>query len=161
MIRVFAALAGIGMLLSADPAAAAELDVDGYWWTPDRASVVRIHDCGDGTPCGTVAWIDRNGGGMTHDTHNPEGTLKGRGMVGVTLLDNFDRGEERWQDGRIYNPKDGRFYRARMELLSKDELAVSGCLGPICKKLLWIRADHFPTREAVRAEETGEDRASL
>ncbi|MEE4208094.1 MAG: DUF2147 domain-containing protein [Parvularcula sp.] len=145
-------------LCSHSAAMAGSLDVGGYWWTPDRASVVEITDCGDGTPCGVVRYVDRRAGGMTQDRHNADGALQGRSMLGIVLLDGFDKGDEAWQGGRIYNPKDGRFYRARIELLSKDELAVSGCLGPICKKLLWTRASDLPL---ARQGEGSEDQASL
>ena len=33
-------------------------NVFGTWITEGGTSHVEIADCGDGTPCGTVAWID-------------------------------------------------------------------------------------------------------
>ena len=82
-------------------------------------------------------------------------------MVGVTLLHGFERGAERWHAGAIYNPKDGRTYRARMELVSQDTLAVSGCLGPICKTLLWQRAKDEAQDASVTASNSEAELASL
>ncbi|NNU16656.1 DUF2147 domain-containing protein [Parvularcula sp. ZS-1/3] len=152
---------GILLGLAAPACLAADLDVDGRWYTPDRESIVEIRDCGDGTPCGTVAWVDGDHGGMIADTHNRDHDLRGRPMVGVTLLHGFEREAEGWQAGRIYNPEDGRFYRARIRLLSDNALAVSGCLGPICKKLIWERADQEISTNASSGEVRSEDVASL
>lgn len=133
------------------------LDVHGLWYTPDRNSIVAIGDCGDGTPCGTVAWVDPEHGGMSHDEHNPDDDLRGREMVGITLLHSFEEQQGSWRSGAIYNPKDGRTYRAKIELLSEDALAVSGCLGPVCKKLIWERAEGV----AARALEAAPQRAEV
>ncbi|MEM1380254.1 MAG: DUF2147 domain-containing protein [Pseudomonadota bacterium] len=113
----------------------------GHWLTDDRASVVEIVDCGDGTPCGIVVAVHPDNGGMIADHNNRDETLRGRDMVGITLLHGFELHRNAWRRGTIYNPSDGRSYRARLELLTKDALSVSGCLGPICKKLVWERAD--------------------
>lgn len=137
--------------LGTSVAAASDLDVAGHWVTPDGASIVEISDCGDGTPCGVVVAVHPEHGGMVADHNNPDHALRGRSMVGVTLLHGFEPHRGAWGAGAIYNPKDGRTYRARLRLLSDEALSVSGCLGPICKKLVWERADaeDGATSEAV------------
>ncbi|MCQ8186536.1 DUF2147 domain-containing protein [Parvularcula maris] len=136
---------------------AGDLDVWGHWYTPDGASIITIEDCGDGTPCGRVAWVDAEQGGMTEDVHNHDKDLRGRAMLGITLLSGFEERRDRWRRGSIYNPKDGRTYRARLRLLSQNVLGVSGCLGPVCKELTWERAPESqaagtaPAREAQLA----------
>lgn len=132
---------GAAALLGGNVATASDLDVAGLWQTPDGSSVVQIMDCGDGTPCGVVVSVDPECGGMLADENNPEPDLRGRDMVGVTLLHGFSPRRGAWGSGAIYNPKDGRTYRAHLQLLSDEALSVSGCLGPICKKLIWERAD--------------------
>lgn len=121
-----------------------EHDVWGLWYTPDRMSIIEISDCGDGSPCGVVTWVNTEHG-MTVDSENRDHDLRGRPMIGVTLLHGFEKAAHRWGSGAIYNPENGRTYRARLELESNDLLAVSGCLGPICKKLHWERAEELPS----------------
>lgn len=116
-------------------------DVWGLWYTPDRDSLVRIADCGDGTPCGTVAWIDPVRGEVTHDDHNPDEALRGRPMEGVTLLSGFEASERGWRGGAIYHPGQGKTYRARVRRTGAHALKVSGCVGPVCKGMTWHRAD--------------------
>jgi uncharacterized protein (DUF2147 family) len=138
-MKLKACLAG-ALMLAPSASLAGELNVWGHWLTPDEASIIAIEDCGDGTPCGRVVWVDTQHGGMTHDLHNNDEDLRGRAMLGITLLSGFEEREERWRRGSIYNPKDGRTYRARLRLLSQNVLGVSGCLGPVCKELVWERA---------------------
>lgn len=145
-MRVLCALSVMSIMFGA--AQAADRDVYGLWFTPDRASIVEIKDCGDGTPCGIVRWIAQNPDALHADLRNRNADLRGRDMVGIELLGGFERRKTGWQAGHIYNPEDGRTYRARMELVGENELAVSGCRGPICKTYVWPRAKGDETREA-------------
>ena len=135
---LMAGACALGTAQAGDPAST---DVWGLWYTPDRDSLVLIEDCGDGTPCGTVQWIDPVRGEVTHDEHNPDEALRGRPMEGVTLLSGFAPGERGWKDGAIYHPGQGKTYRAKVRRLSEEALKVSGCVGPICKGMTWHRAE--------------------
>lgn len=128
-----------GALLS--PAAAQESrDVYGDWYTPEKDSIIRLADCGDGTPCGTVIWIDKTRAKVLVDENNPDPALRERPMEGVTLLSGFaERGED-WRGGTIYNPEDGKSYDARLKRMSEEELQVKGCVGPFCKGMVWTAA---------------------
>ena len=115
-------------------------DVYGAWYTPDRDSVIAIADCGDGTPCGTVAWIDEARAQVTTDEHNDDADLRGRPILGITLLSGFETGKRGWRGGDIYHPGNGNTYRAKVRRLDADTLEVKGCLGPICQAQRWVRA---------------------
>ena len=128
----------LGIAQAGDPA---PTDVWGLWYTPERDSLVEIHDCGDGTPCGVVRWIDPVRGEVTHDEHNPDETLRGRPMEGVTLLSGFEAGARGWKGGAIYHPGQGKTYRAKVRRDGAASLRVAGCVGPICKGMTWHRAD--------------------
>ena len=132
------ALAGF-VLLAGGAAAPEPHDVYGDWYTPERDSVVRIHDCGDGSPCGTVVWLDPETAQVIHDEHNDDAALRGRPILGVTLLSGFEAAPKGWRRGVIYNPGDGNSYRARVRRLDADTLEVKGCVGPICKGMRWAR----------------------
>jgi uncharacterized protein (DUF2147 family) len=139
-IFALAAFAALAPLPAASGDASA-LDVWGDWYTPERDSLVRIADCGDGTPCGTVLWVDPVKGEVTHDENNDDPALKERPIEGITLLSDFEQGSRGWQGGWIYNPENGETYRAKMHRASDDVLRVAGCLGPICKAMDWTRGD--------------------
>ena len=134
----------MGLLaLSGEPGAH---DVYGAWYTPDRDSVIAIADCGDGTPCGTVTWIDEARAQVTVDEHNDDAALRGRPILGITLLSGFETGRRGWRGGAIYHPGNGNTYRAKVRRLDADTLEVKGCLGPICQAQRWQRAPEAVAR---------------
>lgn len=134
-------LAAAGMLAAAEAGEPDPADVWGLWYTPDRDSLISIEDCGDGTPCGTVTWVDPVRAEVTVDENNPDEELRGRPMTGVTLLSGFEEGERGWEGGAIYHPGQGKTYRARVRRIDEGALKVSGCVGPICKGMTWHRAE--------------------
>lgn len=140
---------------------AADMDVGGYWLMDGGSTIVEIADCGDGTPCGTVVWLDENLTDVLFDDQNPDETLRGRDLVGVRILEGFDKKSKGWRSGRIYNPENGKTYRSHLTLVSKNMLAVSGCLGPICKKMHWERAEGAAFEAAALQREPSEVPASL
>ena len=151
-------MAGLAMLGAAGGGAAGGTgdrtgdgrDVFGAWYTPDRDSVIAIADCGDGTPCGTVTWLDAERAQVTIDEHNADAGLRGRPILGITLLSGFETGRQGsgqgWRGGEIYHPGNGNTYRAKVRRLDADTLEVKGCVGPICKAQRWVRAPEAVAR---------------
>ena len=50
-------------------------------------------------------------------------------------------GEGSWSSGTIWAPDRDKTYRAKMEMLSADQMKVSGCVagGLICRGQTWLR----------------------
>jgi len=125
--------------LLAVPAQASDIDVAGLWLTADGSAHVDIADCGDGTPCGTVVWIDPAQGGGGFDDNNPDPELNGQSIVGSKMLWGFKPKNEKWGSGKIYDARDGKTYKSKLSLTKDDTLNVKGCVGPFCKTLVWTR----------------------
>lgn len=117
----------------------ADLGCKGKWYTEDQRSIVEIHDCGDGTLCGRVVWIDPDKNNIFIDDRNKDPELRGRPMIGATILKGYERKEHIWTGGEIYNPENGKTYASKMMLEEDGSLLVKGCVGPICKRLKWTR----------------------
>jgi uncharacterized protein (DUF2147 family) len=112
------------------------LDVTGLWTPPARDAQIEILDCGDRSPCGFIrSVIDPAHGGR--DGQNPDPALRGRALAGAKILYGFTRAADGWTGGRIYDPKSGRTYDARLKLKPSGELLVSGCVGPFCQTQTW------------------------
>ena len=118
---------------------AANINVAGLWLTADGAAHVQIEDCGDGTPCGTVVWVDPNQEGSSTDDNNPDPKLKGQSVVGSKMLWGFKSKKDKWASGKIYDARDGRTYKSKLKLTQDGRLEVKGCIGPFCKTLVWTR----------------------
>lgn len=130
------ALAAASLLAIATPAFADPLNVFGTFATQAGNSHIKIADCGDGTPCGKVVWIDPEGlpPGETVDTVSD---AKGAKIMGLQLLNGFARKAADWRGGTIYDPEAGKTYASRLKRLANGNLEVKGCIGPICQTQVW------------------------
>ena len=57
----------------------------------------------------------------------------------MDILDDFKLNGEKWEDGQILDPGNGKVYNASIWLLSNDELRVRGFLGPFYRTQTWKR----------------------
>ena len=119
-------------LLVAAPCAGAE---QGLWRTADGSAHIELAPCGQKL-CGTVRWI-RNP--PVRDLLNPNPALRGRSLVGVVVIQSVLRDGNRWTGGRLYEPRTGRSYPARLSLEGSDQLFVQGCRFGICRGERWTR----------------------
>ena len=122
-------------------ATAAVADPAGVWTTPKAK--VRISDCGAGL-CATVLSLKEptdEKGQPKVDRNNPDKGKQNRPIVGISVLPNMKPDGARWL-GQIYNPEDGRTYKAYMTEES-GQLTVQGCAlgGLVCKTQVWKKAD--------------------
>lgn len=128
----------IGLFSATGTTAAAP--VDGLWRTETRGGIVRIAPCGVQV-CGTLDDSpDLRREPDATDARNRDASKRSRPLKGVTLLDGFSGGPDRWTGGTIYNPEDGRTYRSELSLAGPDTLKVKGCVGPFCRTQTWTRA---------------------
>jgi len=117
-------------------------DILGVWQAQSRGARVRIDPCGEGV-CGTVLYaVPAKSNPLLLDVNNKDPALRGRRMVGATLITGFTGGPVKWTGGRLYNPGDGNFYHGSLTLLDEDHLQVKGCaLIILCKSQTWTRVD--------------------
>lgn len=114
-------------------------DVFGTFITEEKTSTITIEDCGDGSPCGRVSWLDPNAmePGMTPETAT---TQAGEPVLGLLMLQGFDKKRNDWRGGTIYDPENDRTFAARLKGLGDGRLQVKGCIGPICQTQVWTSA---------------------
>jgi len=101
-------------------------DIVGMWDTGDGAHV-EIYEH-DGKYHGKFLYFydEPPAGGV--DAKNPDPALRNRSLVGTDFLLNFEFTDQKWKHGRIYNPENGKLYKADLELRG-DELKVRGWIG--------------------------------
>jgi uncharacterized protein (DUF2147 family) len=136
------ALTGVALAALVFAARASAFDIDGVWEVEDGDAHVQIWPCGDSL-CGDIVWLkapQNREGRPRLDDGNEDPKLRDRPLLGVELLEGFRRtAANRWEGGRIYNPRDGETYRVDVELLSADSLKVRGCQLVFCGEELWRR----------------------
>ena len=114
-------------------------DVFGTFLTQEKTSTVTIEDCGNGSPCGRVTWIDPTAmePGQTPQSAT---TQAGDPVLGLLMLEGFEKRKKDWRGGTIYDPENDKTYASRLKRLTNGSLEVKGCIGPICQTQIWQEA---------------------
>ncbi|GLI35508.1 DUF2147 domain-containing protein [Desulforhabdus amnigena] len=111
----------------------------GVWNTRDKDAKIEIYRCGT-KYCGKIAWLEEpdfppyDEGGMAGlpkvDRNNPDPRLRSRPYLGLEILQGFSySGDNKWEKGRIYNPENGKFYKAKISMDGNNRLKLRGFMG--------------------------------
>ena len=111
-------------------------DILGVWLNEDKDAHVEIYESG-GKYFGKIIWlkepIREETGKPKLDRENEDESLRSRPVMGMLLLNEFSfDGDDEWEDGTIYDPKNGKTYKCYMEFEdedNKDNLKVRGFIG--------------------------------
>jgi uncharacterized protein (DUF2147 family) len=101
----------------------------GEWVTAGGESRIEIFRADTATYAGKIVWLrdPLKEGKPVVDDKNPDEALRGRGVMGLVLLRGFSwDGEGEWTGGKIYDPKSGNDYSAKMTLLDEKNLDLRG-----------------------------------
>lgn len=129
----------IGALLAAAPAPAADAAI-GRWKTETRNGIVEIQRCG-ASICGRLVTSEllRQQPDLK-DGRNQNPALRNRPLRGLLLISGFTADGDAWSGGQIYNPDDGKTYKAKVTPVDANTLKVRGCVFvPLCKTQTWTR----------------------
>ena len=110
-------------------------NVTGQWITEGGDSYVEIFQNGDKLE-GKIIWL--KAGDDQLDTKNPDKSMKSRKLMGVNILTGLNKKKDKWEGGRIYNPKNGKTYKCAI-WLEGEELKVRGYLGMFYETQTWQR----------------------
>ena len=107
-------------------------DILGVWKNGEGTGMVQIYKKGE-KYFGKIVWLqvpnDTNGKPRT-DINNPEEKLRKTPLVGLENLRDFSYvGTNKWEEGRIYDPKNGNDYSCEMKMVDKNTLEVRGYIG--------------------------------
>jgi uncharacterized protein (DUF2147 family) len=120
------------MFVWASMASAGDADaILGQWYIEGERAVVEMYRCAD-RYCGRIVWLKepKNADGSDKmDIHNPDPSKKRCPVVGINIVRDFEyKGKDRWADGEIYDPDNGKSYSCKMTLAG-DTLKVRGFIG--------------------------------
>ncbi len=100
--------------------------VVGFWLTEEGTSQVEIYKGTDGKYYGKITWLEEpnEDGKPKIDDENPDPKLQKRPIMGLTLLQGFiyDKKDNEWADGTIYDPKSGKTYDCYMWFEEDDSV---------------------------------------
>ena len=101
------------LLFVGGAANAAQEDVIGVYWFPDKTGQVEIYQDDSGVFFGKVVAYDI---ADAKDENNPDPAKKGQPFVGSFMFENFtyNARRDRWEDGTIYDGSEGKTYKCRI-----------------------------------------------
>ncbi|HEV7349990.1 DUF2147 domain-containing protein [Telluribacter sp.] len=120
------------MLSSFRPAVEAD-DILGTWLTGSKKGHVQIYQQGN-KYYGKIVWLkepnDPATGAPKLDKNNPESGKQKQPLIGLVNLRDFTyAGNNVWEDGKIYDPENGKEYSCKMTLKNNNTLEVRGYIG--------------------------------
>ena len=119
------------LLLLSSAAWAQSLSPIGIWTNEEGKAKFEIYKCGDKL-CGKIVSLKeplRNGKPKL-DENNPNKSLRNKPLIGLPFMKDFEYdGDNKWDEGTIYDPESGKTYSCYMKMVSKDKMEVKGYIG--------------------------------
>jgi uncharacterized protein (DUF2147 family) len=103
----------------------------GVWKNGSGKGHVQIYK-NNGKYYGKIVWLrdalDASGKPKT-DHKNADPDKRNKPLIGLVMLKDFEYDDGEWNGGHIYNPSDGKEYKANMEMEDYKTLNVRGYVG--------------------------------
>ena len=125
----------ISLVLALVSVAGYAQSVIGKWVTEGDESQVEIYQSGDKLN-GKIVWLKAGEGKL--DSKNPDKNLQSRKLGGTNILTGLTKKKDKWEGGKIYNPKNGKTYKCSI-WLDGNELKVRGYLAMFYETQTWTR----------------------
>ena len=133
------------MLIIGGRAMADEADaIIGEWYTKDNKALVQVVKT-DNIYSGKIVLLKEpknDDGSEKLDTNNPDESKQANPIIGLNLVNGFVyKGKNKWGEGTIYDPDNGKTYSCKMMLKKDDTLKVRGFIGIslIGRTQVWTR----------------------
>lgn len=107
-------------------------DILGIWQTGSGKAHVHIKKMGDAY-YGQIVWLKNplnEHGKPKLDGNNPDVSKRNHPIIGLNMLLGFTyAGNNKWENGTIYDPENGKTYSCKAELTSENKLNIRGYIG--------------------------------
>jgi uncharacterized protein (DUF2147 family) len=117
----------------------------GIWTNSEKKATFEIYKCGNKL-CGKIVSLtvpnDPATGKPKTDSQNPDPKLKSRPRLGLVFMQGFEYDDDnKWDDGKIYDPESGKTYSCYMKMLNANTMEVKGYIGfsMIGRSQTWTR----------------------
>lgn len=117
----------------------------GTWFNEEKTAKVRIYKATNGKFYGKIVWLQtpEKDGKPRVDENNPDKDKRNEPLDGLVILKGFEKdGDDEYDDGTIYDPKNGKTYSCIITHKG-DKLDVRGYVGFswIGRTTEWTKAD--------------------
>lgn len=139
-------LLAIAVLILATNLVKAQADkIEGLWFNDIKSAKIDIYKGTNGKFYGKIVWLKEplKNGKPKVDELNSDETLRKRPVLGMQILADFVKdGGDKYVDGTIYDPKNGKTYSCKMTYKGR-KLDIRGYIGIslLGRTTTWERAD--------------------
>jgi uncharacterized protein (DUF2147 family) len=106
-------------------------DIVGIWQTSGKEPAkIQIYKSGQ-KYFGKIAWLKNplENGKPKVDENNPDKSKRSQKIIGLVILSDFKFDDDEWDQGKIYDPENGKTYSCILSLKDKNSLKVRGFIG--------------------------------
>ena len=134
------------MIFSFGNRALAQKDqIEGLWLNEEKTAKVQIYLAKDGKYYGKIVWLKEpnKDGKPKVDEKNPKENLRNTPLMGLLILKGFQKdGSTGYEDGTIYDPKNGKTYDCKMTFKGST-LDIRGYVGIslLGRTTVWTRSE--------------------
>jgi uncharacterized protein (DUF2147 family) len=119
--------------------------IEHVWLNGQKSGKIQVYKAKDGKFYGKIVWLaePNRDGKPKLDIHNPDPKRAAQPLMGMLILRGFKKeGTNKYVDGTIYDPKNGKTYSCKMEL-NGTKLDVRGYVGVsmLGRTDTWTHAD--------------------
>ncbi|MDX5478544.1 MAG: DUF2147 domain-containing protein [Cyclobacteriaceae bacterium] len=116
----------------------------GKWYNTEKDAQVEIYKEG-GKYFGKIVWLQEpfENGKPKLDKNNTDKSKRSRQIMGMKLLSGFEFNGGTWENGNIYDPKNGKTYSCIIKKKNDKTLEVRGYVGVslIGRTVEWTKAE--------------------
>lgn len=119
--------------------------VERLWLNEEKTAKIQIYKATDGRYYGKIVWLKEpmRDGKPKVDIHNPSEARRNDPIMGLLILKGFKKdGATGYEDGTIYDPKNGKTYSCKITYKG-DKLDVRGYVGfsLLGRTTVWTKVD--------------------
>lgn len=129
--------------LLAQTVAFAQDTIEGLWYNEEKTAKIKIYKAKNDKFYGKIDWLKEpvKDGKARSDEKNPDKDKRNEPLLGLVVLKGFEKsGKNEYEDGTIYDPKNGKTYSCIITHQG-DKLDVRGYVGFswIGRTAIWTR----------------------
>ena len=141
----FIAMLTLAFILVTSQFSFAKDQIEGKWYNEEKTAKVEIYLAKNGKYYGKIVWLkepEKNGNPKT-DENNPKESERSKPLMGLLLLKSFVKDGNAYEDGSIYDPKNGKTYSCKITYKNANTLSIRGYIGIslIGRTTTWTKAE--------------------
>ncbi len=123
-------------------------EIVGMWITENKDSRVEIYKEGE-RYFGKIVALKNPEEQDNLDEKNPNKEKRSQPLIGLILMSEFEFTGDKWENGKIYDPDNGKTYRCKISLEKDGTLHVRGYIGvsALGRTTIWENARVYWQRE--------------